>query len=94
MKRITRQKDDPLEKFWRCWLSADYNRRLKMIEKFPIVREFEKLPKLGNLSQEKSKKIQKQMITSQINSYFEDLVGFMKKEFTKNKDKINKEVKK
>ena len=55
-------------KFWKDWLEADCLKRMKMVEKLPIVKEMCKTKNL-NLS----KKQQEHFFALMLNSFFEDL---------------------
>ena len=54
-------------KFWKDWLEADCLKRMKMVEKLPIVKEM----KTRNLNL--SKKQQEHLFALMLNSFFEDL---------------------
>ncbi|GEM_PF-2605391 len=53
-------------KFWKDWLHADHFERLEMVKKLPIIKEIIDLGKLDS-------KLRKQIFSSNINSFFEDL---------------------
>lgn len=70
MEKTKKKNEDLVKKFWNSWIKADYFKRLKLIEKFPIVREYKQLPQIKRLSAKKSKEVQRRIIITKLNSYF------------------------
>lgn len=59
-------KEDYEIKFWKDWLEADPIKRLKLVEKLPIMKEVFTFDKISNKSREHT-------FAMLLNSFFEDL---------------------